>query len=176
MESPCSRRARSRGESALDLGIEIRRDLELGVYRFPEVFRGFDMVEAVKAIFGRKTQDVLAGIKVVLASRHGYMHVDGETGDLHVSQPYLEKADERYIYLDVIHELVHIRQFHEGEELFDERYDYVDRPTEIEAYRATLKEARRIGYEGEELVEYLKVDWVSDADFKRFLEVLGVKA
>jgi hypothetical protein len=104
------------------------------------------------------------------------MHIDGETGDLHVSLPYLEKADERYIYLDVIHELVHIRQFHEGKELFDERYDYVDRPTEIEAYQATLKEARRIGYEGEELVEYLRVDWVSEADFKRFLELLGVNS
>jgi hypothetical protein len=68
-----------------------------------------------------------------------------------------------------------LRQFHEGKELFDEKYDYVDRPTEIEAYRVTLKEARRIGYKGQELVEYLKVDWVSDADFKRFLGLLGVK-
>ncbi len=160
----------------MDLGIEIRRDLELGEYKFPEVFRGFDTVDAVKAIFGRKTKEVLDGIKVVLVLRRGYMHIDGETGDFHVSRPYLEEADARYIYLDVIHELVHIRQFHEGKELFDERYEYVDRPTEIEAYRATLKEAKRIGYEGEELVEYLKVDWVSDVDFKRFLELLGVKA
>lgn len=158
------------------MGIEIRRDLELGTYEFAEVFRGFDRVDAVEDIFGRNTKEVLAGIRVVLASRRGYMHVDGETGDLHVSLPYLETADERYLYLDVIHELVHVRQFREGKELFDERYDYVDRATEIEAYQATLKEARRIGYEGEELVKYLKVDWVSDADFKRFLELLGVRA
>ncbi len=150
--------------------------MELGTYEFAEVFRGFDRVDAVEDIFGRNTKEVLAGIRVVLASRRGYMHVDGETGDLHVSLPYLETADERYLYLDVIHELVHVRQFREGKELFDERYDYVDRATEIEAYQATLKEARRIGYEGEELVKYLKVDWVSDADFKRFLELLGVRA
>jgi hypothetical protein len=175
MESRCSRRAWSRGESALDLRIEIRRDLELGDYGFTEVFQGFDRVGAVKAIFGKRTKEALSGIKVVLASRRGYMHIDGQTGDLHISRPYLEKADARYIYLDIIHELVHIRQFHEGKELFDEKYDYVDRPTEIEAYRATLKEARRIGYGGEELVEYLRVDWVSEADFKRFLELLGVE-
>ena len=157
------------------MGIEIRRDLELGTYGFTEVFHGFDRVDAVKVIFGRKTKEVLSEIKVVLASRRGYMHIDEQTGDLHISRPYLKKADERYIYLDVIHELVHIKQFHEGKKLFDERYDYVDRPTEIEAYRATLKEARRIGYKGEELIEYLRVDWVSEVDFKRFLELLGVK-
>jgi hypothetical protein len=159
----------------MELGIEIERGLGLGTYDFAEVFRGFDKAEAVKAIFGRKAKEVLAGIKVVIASRRGYMHIDGQTGDLYVSRSYLEKADERYLYLDVIHELVHIRQFHEGKELFDERYDYVDRPTEIEAYRATLNEARRIGYQGEELVEYLRVDWVGEDDFKRFLELLGVK-
>jgi len=131
-------------------------------------------VAAVRAIFGEPTPSILSKTKVVLASRQGYMHVDGETGDLWVSKPYLEVADERYLYLDVIHELVHVRQFQEGKELFDRRYEYVDRPTEIEAYRATLKEARRIGYKGKALVEYLRVDWVSEADFMRFLDLLGV--
>lgn len=158
----------------MDLGVEINRNLNLGSYAFPDVFCGFDGVAAVKAIFGGKTKEVLSRIKVVLVSRRGYMHVDGETGDLHVSRSYLETADARYLYLDVIHELVHIRQFHEGKELFDERYDYVDRPTEIQAYRVALKEARRIGYAGDELIEYLKVDWVSEEDFRRFLRLLGV--
>jgi hypothetical protein len=159
----------------MDLGIRIRRDLELGTYGFTEVFQGFEKVDAVRSIFGEGVYDALSKTKVVLVSRRGYMHVDDETGDLHVSLPYLKTANERYLYLDVIHELVHIKQFREGKELFDNRYDYVDRPTEIEAYKATLKEARRIGYRGKKLVEYLKVDWVSDADFKRFLEALGVK-
>jgi len=159
----------------LDLGVRIRRDVALGSYPFTDIFQGFDGVAAVRVIFGKQTKDVLGETKVVVASRRGYMHIDDKTGDLHVSLPYLESADERYLYLDVIHELVHIRQFREGKELFDEKYEYVDRPTEIEAYRAALKEARRIGYEGKELVEYLKVDWVSEDDFKRFLDILGVE-
>ncbi len=158
----------------MDLGIEIRRDLGIGSYKFPEIFKGFEKVNAVKSIFGAGTTETLSRTKVFVATRRGYMHVDGKTGDLYVSQAYLATADERYLYLDVIHELIHVRQFHEGKELFDERYDYVDRPTEIEAYQAALKEARRIGYNGKALVEYLRVDWVSEADFMRFLDLLGV--
>ena len=159
----------------MELGVKIVRNLKLGTYGFTEVFQGFDRVRAVKAIFGKRTASILSETKVVLAARRGYMHIDGKSGELHVSIQYLETADERYLYLDVIHELVHIRQFREGKELFDEKYDYVDRPTEIEAYTTALKEARRIGYHGKELVEYLRVDWVSEADFGRFLDLLGVE-
>jgi hypothetical protein len=52
----------------------------------------------------------------------------------------------------------------------------VDRPTEIEAYQAAVKEAKRIGVKGAELVEYLKVEWVDEKDFQRMLKNLGVKA
>jgi hypothetical protein len=158
----------------MGLGVVIRRDLALGTYKFTEVFSGFEGVAAVRAIFEARTEKVLSSINVVLATRRGYMHVDGDTGDLHVSRSYLVSADERYLYLDVIHELVHIRQFHEGKELFDNRYDYVDRPTEIEAYGAAIKEARQIGIEGDELIDYLKVDWVNEEDFEKFLRTLGV--
>ena len=68
-------------------------------------------------------------------ARPGYLRVDDETGNIVVSGEYLRTGDERYLYLDVVHELVHVRQFIEGKELFDRRYSYVDRPTEIEAYR-----------------------------------------
>jgi len=36
-------------------------------------------------------------------------------------------------YHDIIHELVHVRQFQERCKLFDEDFDYVERPTEVEA-------------------------------------------
>jgi hypothetical protein len=52
----------------------------------------------------------------------------------------------------------------------------VDRPTEIEAYRVAVDEARRIGLTEAEVVDYLKVEWVSEEDFHRFLVTLGVTA
>ncbi|MCS4539406.1 MAG: hypothetical protein HYU03_01775, partial [Thaumarchaeota archaeon] len=82
---------------------------------------------------------------------------------------------EKHLYLDLIHELVHVRQHMEGRELFDKRYSYVDRPTEIEAYSAAVKEAKRIGMSYEEIEDYLKVEWVTDEEFDRMLTNLHLK-
>ena len=47
----------------------------------------------------------------------------------------------------------------DGRELFDESYSYVDRPTEIEAYRCTVEEARKIGMSDDALKALLAYDW-----------------
>jgi GNAT superfamily N-acetyltransferase len=156
------------------LRISINRNARDGIHPFPEVFKGFERVEAVKRIFGERTHDVLSSLEVEVVDGMGYLHVDDEKKRIVVNSSYLREGQEEYIYLDVIHELVHIRQLHEGKELFDRRYRYVDRPTELEAYRLTLEEARRIGLDNNRIIDYLRVEWVSDSDFKRFLVNLGV--
>jgi hypothetical protein len=78
------------------------------------------------------------------------------------------------IYLDIIHELCHVRQLQEGKELFDPRYSYVERPTEIEAYSYTVQEARRLGLSDERICEYLKTDWMSDEDLKVLAKAVNV--
>jgi hypothetical protein len=105
----------------------------------------------------------------------GYLHVNDGDGSIVVDAGYLRSAAEVYLYLDVIHELVHIRQLKEGRELFDGRYSYVDRPTELEAYRETVIEARRIGLTDGEIAGYLMVEWVAEDDFRRFLSSLGIR-
>jgi hypothetical protein len=55
----------------------------------------------------------------------------------------------------------------DGKELFDGRFEYVDRPTEIEAYRYTVKEARRLGLSEERICQYLKTEWMSEEDLKK---------
>ena len=104
------------------------------------------------------------------------MRINAEKGSVIVNTKYLKEGDETHLYLDVVHELVHIRQHMEGKELWDKRYAYVDRPTELEAYRVALGEARRIGLKERDIVEYLKVSWVTDEEFGRLLMTLGVKA
>jgi hypothetical protein len=157
-------------------GIEINRNAEMLSYAFGDVFKGFDKVEAVRNIFGDATEQVLSRQRVVLYPRMGYLSVDGQSGYILVSQPYLRNGDEVYLYLDVIHELVHVKQFLEGKELFDERYSYVDRPTEIEAYRVATNEARRIGLSDAKIREYLKVEWITNAEFARLLRSVGMRA
>lgn len=156
-------------------GIVINRDLDAGSFPFGEVFSGFDQVEAVRSIFLDETKKVLKDLRVDLQARPGYLRVDDETGNVVVSLPYLKSGDERHLYLDVIHELVHIKQFIEGEELFDRRYSYLERATEIQAYGTAAKEARRIGMKNDEIVEYLRVEWVSEEEFQKLLVVIGMK-
>ena len=130
---------------------------------------------AVKEIFGTDTEKVLSGLEVeFFSSRFGYMGVSDEDGHLFVSADYLKNGDSLGIYLDVIHELVHVKQFREGKELFDETYEYADRPTELEAYRIAVKEARRLGMGNDEIFEYLKVTWLEEKEVRRLAENVGV--
>jgi hypothetical protein len=86
----------------------------------------------------------------------------------------LNTGDKTDIYLDVIHELCHVKQHMDGKELFDSKYDYVDRPTEVEAYRYTVQEAKRLGLSDERIFQYLKTEWMSGEDLKRLVKNLDV--
>jgi len=141
---------------------------------FKDYFKGFEKVEAVRGIFGDETEEVLSNLKVKFIGFGGYMGVDNTDGNLFVNASYLRNGNKTDIYLDVIHELVHVRQFREGKELFDGRYDYVERPTEIEAYCYTVQEARRLGLTDERILEYLKTEWMSAEDLKRLAKAVDV--
>jgi len=155
--------------------IEIPRSAKVALCRFNDHFKGFEKVEAVRRIFGEKAEEVLRNLKVeFFSSRWGYMGVSDEDGHLMVSTYYLKHGDAKEIYLDLIHELIHVKQFMDGEELFDDSFEYVDRPTEIEAYRLTIEEAKRIGMSDMEIYNYLKVYWMSDAEVAKLAETLGV--
>ena len=141
---------------------------------FAEFFKDFEKVEAVRGIFGEKTDEVLGHLKVEISWIMGYMYVDGSDGHLVISKGYLNTGNKTDIYLDLIHELCHVKQFMEGKELFDPRYDYVDRPTEIEAYRYTVQEARRLGLSEERIRCYLWTEWMGDDDFRRLVKSVNV--
>ncbi len=102
------------------------------------------------------------------------MHVDNEDGTVLISGSYLREGPGDHLYLDILHELVHVRQQREGKDLYDRRLGYVDRPTEIEAYVVAVAEARRLGWDDGRIAEYLTVDWVRPADHRRLLRTLGV--
>ena len=142
---------------------------------FTEYFKGFEKVAVVKQLFGEKTEEVLGNLKVEFTSLWGYMWISNRDGHVIVNSRYLNNGDRMDIYLDVIHELAHVKQFMEGKELFDSSYDYVERPTEIEAYRFTVREARNIGLGDERICEYLKTEWMSNDDLKRLAKKLNVK-
>src|SRR3990170_724576 len=141
---------------------------------FSDYFKGFEKVEVVRRLFGERTEEVLRNLKVEFIPIGGYMGVSDLDGHLTVNTRYLNNGDRVDIYLDVIHELVHVKQFMEGRELFDMHYGYSERPTEIEAYRLAVEEARRLGLSDERICEYLKTEWMSDESLKRLAKALNV--
>lgn len=142
--------------------------------KFLDVFEGYNKVPAVQSIFGDETDEVLQNLRVEFIW-FGYMGVDDNDGHLMVNGRYLNNGNKDDIYLDVIHELCHVKQHLDGRELFDPNYDYVDRPTEIEAYTYAVEEARRIGMSDERILQYLKTEWMNEADLQRLANHVGVK-
>ncbi len=158
------------------LEVKITRDVKITTYPFTDFFRGFENVEAVRRIFGEKTDEALRNVRVEFAGMRGYMGVSNEDGHLLVSAVYLREGDIVDLYLDIIHELVHVRQkLIEGKELFDDRFSYVERPTELEAYRFAVEEAKRLGLTNERILTYLKTEWMSNAELKRLAKAMDIK-
>ena len=157
------------------LNVEIIRNVKVKMYPFKDYFKGFEKVDVVKKVFGEKTDDVLDNLKVEFIGRQGYMGVSNTDGHLIISAQYMDNGDIMDIYLDVIHELTHVKQFMDGKELFDNHYSYVERPTEIEAYRNAVGEARRLGLSDERICNYLQPDWITDEDLLVLAKALNVK-
>jgi len=156
-------------------GVELPTRVPIALHDFMDFFKGFEEVTAVRSVFGDGTEKVLRSLKVeFFSSKFGYMGVSDEDGHLIVSAYYLREGEPVSKYLDVIHELVHVKQFMEGKPLFDENYEYHNRPTELEAYKVAVAEGRRLGMSDRELFDYLKVDWMSEDEVRKLAKNLGV--
>ncbi len=155
---------------------KVNRDLPVGRYSLREVFSGLEEAQPLKRCIGNRSQlkRILDETLVTLIVDTHYMYVNDEDGSVVVGINYLKTADTRDLYLDVIHELVHVKQYLEGRELFDESYSYVDRPTEIEAYQCAVEEGRKIGLSDDAIADYLYVEWISRREHGRLLKTLGV--
>jgi hypothetical protein len=146
------------------------------MHSFTDFFKGFEKLPAVRSIFGEDTEKVLLGLRVeFFSSKFGYMGVSDDDGHLIVSAYYLREGEPVSKYLDVIHELVHVKQFREGKPLFDDNFEYYNRPTELEAYKVAVDEARRLGMSDSELFEYLKVDWMEEDEVRKLAKNLSIK-
>ena len=141
--------------------------------KFTDYFKGFEKNVAVQGIFGKETEAVLNNLKLDFIW-FGYMGVSDDDGHLMVNKRYLSTGRKQDIYLDVIHELCHVKQHMEGRDLFDPLYEYVDRPTEIEAYRYAVQEAKRIGLNAAEIRVYLKTEMMSNAVLEILIRNMGV--
>src|SRR5271156_3816063 len=111
-------------ESAL--GVKIERKAPTKLYPFTKFFRGFEKVPAVRGLFKGQTDRVLRSLKVeFFGARFGYMGTSDIDGHLLISTNHLKNSEFRTVYLDLVHELCHVKQFRKGRPLFYPKLSYV---------------------------------------------------
>lgn len=157
---------------------EVNRAETRGEFPLSHIFHGLEHSHVVQSLFGGKevAAEIMRNERVRLDDSAEYMYVDATNGTIVVSPKYLQTASLNLLYLDIVHELVHVRQYREGRDLFDSKYTYVDRPTELEAYKVTLDEARHIGMTEKQIEDYLYVEWISKKEHQKLAKILGVNS
>ena len=159
-------------------GFRIKRGAAVGEYKLTDVFMGLDSSASLVKVFGSKGEmsKILRHLKLRVEGNDSGLWLDRDTGTICVGHRQLTTAKSDFLYLDVIHVLVHVRQFLEGRELYDQAFEYVERPTELEAYRYTVAEARKVGMNEEDILRYLRMDAADDSELGKLMEKIGVKA
>ena len=154
----------------------IHRHAEPGQYRLEEIFPDIRSCDVLSDIFAgpEEIEGVIEKTRVVVADMPHEMFVSNDDGSITIGLAHLCQASDQFLYLDIIHELCHVKQQMEGRNLYDRSKAYVDRETEIEAYRVTVREARRIGLNDEEIANYLRVSWITQKEHQRLIRALGV--
>jgi len=154
----------------------IHRRVEPGQYRLVELFWDIRTYGILPAIFAdaEEIDGVMAHTKVFVVDRRSEMFVDNDDGSITIGLTHLRQASDEFLYLDIIHELCHVKQHLQGRNLYDRSKAYVDRETEIEAYQVTVQEARRIGLKDEAIANYLRVSWITPEEHKRLVRRLDV--
>jgi len=154
----------------------INRGLKPGQYRLTDVFPDIRMYDILSVIFtdAKEISDVMANIKVAVVDEPNEMFVNNDDGTITIGLAHLDASSDEVLYLDIVHELCHVKQHFQGRDLYDGRTAYVDRETEIEAYQITVREARRIGLRDHAIFDYLRVPWITPEEHKRLARRLNV--
>lgn len=156
--------------------IKVNHDVENGTYTLDEIFVNLKSAKILLKIFETKEglDDIFENISVIVNESTHYMHVQNDDASIVIGKNHLRNSEKKILYLDIIHELVHVKQQRQGMDLYDKAFSYVDRPTEIEAYAVAVEEARRLGMNDDEIFEYLHVEWISHDEHKRLASRVGV--
>jgi hypothetical protein len=99
-----------------------------------------------------------------------YIWVDDRAPAIILSENYYRRGNSLDLYLDLIHELTHLRQLAEGRNIWDRSLGYVDRPTEIEGYAVAIEEGLRLGMTESAIINHLSNPWMTQAEVLRLRE------
>ncbi len=175
-------------------GFSPQRDLPAGRHRLLEVFPGIDRLvtgQRIEKVAAKRTklfretfvelvdQDLWMYVSphevpTVSRSRKWKPVVSPDCDCIVVGRGHLKESPAMTLFMDIYHELCHVIQRRDGANLWEPGVSYVERWTEVEAYRFVVGEARALGATDEFLREYLKVEWISDGEHAQLLQAVGV--
>ncbi|MGI0082338.1 MAG: hypothetical protein ACREAG_03415 [Nitrosopumilaceae archaeon] len=156
--------------------IKINRDIKPGTYTLNDIFDGLRGTTILKQVFKTQNEldEVFSKTNVIVEEKDHYMYVKNDDASIVIGLKHLQNSDPKILYLDIIHELVHVMQQRQGLDLYDKSYSYVDRPTEIEAYKIAVKEAKNLGMSNKEILDYLHVEWITPEEHRRLASRMGL--
>ncbi|TLX82489.1 MAG: hypothetical protein E6L00_03650 [Thaumarchaeota archaeon] len=156
--------------------IKINRNVTPGSYSLAEIFDGLIEVPILSKVFKTKKEldDVFSKTRVIVEESDHYMYVKNDDASIIIGLEHLKNSDSKILHLDIIHELVHVMQQRKGLDLYDKSFAYVDRPTEIEAYEIAVREAKNLGMNKKEILDYLFVEWITPEEHKRLASHVGI--
>lgn len=175
-------------------GFRVARELAVGRHPILEVFPGLDQLPPASRLEkdpGRRTR-LFAETQIELVKQDMWMYVapwevpefarrrgwkpvvTPQQDCIVVGAGHLRESPEIVLFLDIYHELCHILQRRAGANLWEPGLSYVERKTEVDAYRFVIDEAKSLGVADAYLREYLKVEWISKKEHEQLLVAVGV--
>ena len=151
------------------------RSLKCGLHPFRSLLPRFSESPAARraATADMPIETLLDSAFVEITKGEGFCFVNVENPESPVIvlfESYYRKGHPLDLYIDLAHELTHLRQHSEGKELWNHEFHYVDRPTEIEGYAVAVEEGVRLGMTEDDIIRHLSNPWLSPAETARLRE------
>jgi hypothetical protein len=147
------------------------RDLGAGTHRFRALLPGVWESPALERISPdpHRRRELLDSARVRIEAIRGFCWIDETVPAIVLGEEYYRRGSARDLYLDLLHELTHLRQHRDGLDVWDERLPYPQRPTEVEAYAVAVVEGRRLGMSEAEVLAHLSNPWMTADEVQQLL-------
>jgi hypothetical protein len=148
---------------------QVVRTLDCGMHPYRDLLPRLEESPVARRIESPVTplRPLLDEAQVWIKTGEGYCYVDIKVPAIVLFLEYYQKANPLDLYLDMAHELTHLRQHAEGKNIWDHSLHYVDRPTEIEGYAVAVEEGLRLGMTEAHIMQHLSNPWLNESEVVR---------
>jgi len=145
------------------------RTLAIGIHPYRSLLPRLEESPVARRVGSADTPfgPLMDSARVRIKQGEGYCFVDVKAPSIVLFEEYYRQANPLDLYLDLAHELTHLRQLAEGKNLWDHSLHYVDRPTEIEGYAVAVEEGLRLGMTESQVLQHLSNPWLNNGEVAR---------